>query len=146
MPGIGDSSIGLSTPFGVGEPDEAAAPPAFAPQAAKFLDPMTRNYVLESDGSYQRMPELRHRVLLAITETRGSSSVRPSDGVEIPDRIDASFERRARSSITSTLTFLVNERALRIDGVTFEYPRAGGVLITVSYTDLKTGTRDTATA
>ncbi len=147
MAGLGTSPIGISTPFGTGTPTEANAPPETAPQAARFFDPLTRDYVLDTgDGSYQRMPQLRQRVLLAILETKGSSSVRPNDGVILPSLIDASFERRSRSSITQALNFLVVSGELRIDGITFEYPNTGGVRITVEYTDLTTGTRDTATA
>jgi hypothetical protein len=146
MSGLGDSPIGLSTPFGVGVAIEAVAPPTLAPQAARFVDPVTRDYALESDGSYQRMPELRQRVLLAITESRGSSSVRPHDGTEVPDRIDASFERRMKSSIARSLSFLVASGALRVDGITLEYPNTGRTETTVAYTDLKTGARDTAKA
>jgi len=145
MSGLGDSPIGLSTPFGIGVPDEVAAPPALPPQAARFIDPTTRDYVIESDGSYQRMPELRHRVLLAVGERKGSSTVRPTDGVDIPTRIDASFDRRAKNSVSSALAFLVAEGALRIDSITISQPRPGSVETTISYTDLKNGTRDTAT-
>lgn len=145
MSGLGDSPIGLSTPFGVGVADEAVAPPALAPQAARFLDPTTRDYALETDGSYQRMPELRQRVLLAVAETKGSSTVRPDGGVESPDLISSSFERRQKNSISSALAFLVNDGALRVDSITIDYPQVGGVVTTIAYTDLKTGTRDTAT-
>lgn len=145
MSGLGTSPIGLSTPFGVGVATEVDAPPTSAPQAARYIDPTTRDYALAEDGSYLRMPELRQRVILAVTEAKGSSSVRHEDGVDIPTRIDASFERRAKNSIASALSFLVDEQALRIDGITIEYPRAGGVTTTIAYTDLNTGTRDTAT-
>jgi len=146
LSGLGDSPIGFSTPFGVGAPDEVAAPPTTPPQAARFVDPISRDYVLAADGSYERMPELRQRVLLAVSETKGSSTVSPDGGVEATALIDASFERRRKGAISNALAFLVNEGAMRIDDIAIDYPRPGHVQTTVAYTDLKTGIRDTATA
>lgn len=138
--------MGVDTPLGVGLPDAVAAPPELPPQAARFIDPATRDYVVAPDGSYQRMPELRQRVLLIVMETLGSSSVRPSDGVRSPDRIDASFDRRTKSSLNAALSFLVDEGAMRIDDITIDRPRPGTIETMISYTDLKTGIRDTVTA
>lgn len=146
MSGLGNSSVGFSAPFGVGEPDEVPAPPVNAPQAARFIDPVTRDYALAEDGSYLQMPELRQRVLLVVMETLGSSSVRPLDGVQSPTRIDATFERRMKTSLRGALRFLEREGSARIDSITIAYPRPGTIETTVAYTDLKTGTRDTATA
>lgn len=147
MSGLGTSPIGFSTPFGVGVATTVDPPPTTAPQMARYFDPVLRDYVLVADdGSYQRMPALRQRVLMAILETKGSSTVRPDDGVSIPQKIDASYERRVKSTVTAALAFLVNEGSLRIDSIRIEYPRPGANTITVEYTDLKTGLPDTATA
>jgi len=143
MSGLGDSPVGLSTPFGVGVPDEAVAPPTVAPEQARFIDPISRDYVVADDGEYQRMPRLRQRVLLALTTEQGSSSVLQQFGFNPPNRIDTTFERRATNSVQSALAFLITAKELHLDAVSVALPRPGRVRLSVSYTDLLTGKADT---
>jgi phage baseplate assembly protein W len=145
MSGIGLSSIGLSTPFGIGTPDPTTAPPTIRPRDAAYLDPITRDYVLGTDGEYLRMPILRQRVLIALGTLLGSSSVQQSAGLTLPTKIDSTFERRAQFAVRSALAFLVTSRELRIDAITVTQPIPGRAQITVAYTDLHTGENDSAT-
>lgn len=145
MSGLGDSSIGLDTPFGIGTPDDATPPPTLAPQGARFLDPLTKDYSVGSDGEYLRMPTLRQRVLIALSTVKASSSVQQTAGLALPNVIDANYERRAQFSVKSALSFLVAAGEIRIDAVTVAFPRPGRDEITVAYTDLLTGEMDSAT-
>jgi len=131
--------VGFGTPFGIGTPDEAAAPPTIAPQAARFLDPLTRDYTVGSDGEYLRMPSLRQRVELALGTLKASSSVQPTAGLTLPDKIDGNYERRVRFAVNSALAFLVKSGELRIDAVTLLESRPGRSDIRVAFTDLLTG-------
>jgi len=144
MAGLGDSPIGFSTPFGVGTPDDATPPPTVAPQAARFLDPVTKDYAIGSDGEYLRMPVLKQRVLLALGTILGSSSVQQKVGLKLPDRIDQNDERRVTFQVKAALAFLVASGELRIDEVRVNKDRPGRDTILVAYTDLLTGASDTA--
>lgn len=143
MSGLGNSPIGLTTPFGLGTPDAALAPPTIAPQEARWIDPVAKDYVVGPDGEYLRMPRLRQRVLLALGTILGSSSVQPTAGLKLTDRIDANYERRTQFAVKSALAFLVASGELRVDSVTVTEDRPGRTTTLVAYTDLLTGEPDT---
>lgn len=105
MAGIGTSSIGLA-PFGIGTPNTSATVPTSLPERARFLNPTTRDYERDPDngGEYKRMPVTRQRVLLAITETKGSSTARPDDGTARPRKLDDRYPQRMRNAITEALS------------------------------------------
>lgn len=145
MAGLGNSPIGFSTPFGLGTPDAALPPPNIAPQGARFLDPVTKNYTVGPNGEYLRMPVLRQRVILALGTIQGSSSVQTDAGIKLPSRIDSNYERRTQFAVRAALSFLVTSGELRIDSITVNLDRPGRTTTTVGYTDLLTGETDSAT-
>lgn len=122
----------------------APIPPVLRPAGARYVNPRTGDYEVLSTGELARMPVVRQRVLLAVTTLLGSSSVVPGFGAQIPRKIDATWERRARNSIRLALSQLADvERVIRIDTILFaETNTVGRRQITISYTDLVTTEND----
>lgn len=140
MSGFGLFPFGTG-PFGFGSIAEAAIVPE--PVAgSRFIDPVTRDYVFDSaTGHLGQMPPLRQRVLLTLMTQLGSSAV-PGFGVRLPPKIDRTFVSSSTAMVRSALRQLTDvERIMRIDDITVD---TGGsrAAITVSYTDLTTGERD----
>lgn len=142
MAGIGFAPVGNTTPFGFGTPTTAAPPPDTAPLGVAFVDPATKDYTLDNSGEYQRMPPTRQRVALALGMQKRSSSVLQDDGLDLPNKMDASYERVVRSRIRSALAFMTSTGELRIDSITVDVKSPGRDAITVAYTDLTTGQAD----
>ena len=140
MAGLGLFPVG-STPFGAGTPVEATAPPTAIPELANFLDPRTGDYVVQADGSYQRMPVVRHRVLMLVKTELGSAAPEPDIGLRLPQKMDQSFEQRARQAVTRALAPISSED-MHIDGIPVERSGMGRADITIEFTDLTTGESD----
>lgn len=141
MIGLGGFPIG-STPFGAGTPAEATAPSDDSPELANFIDPRTGDYVVQADGSYQRMPITRQRVMMLVS-TRLGSAVEQDVGIRLPDKIDPSFPQRVREAVLEALLPIGDD--IRVDSVTTVVIGTGRADITIAYTDLTTGNSDTVT-
>jgi hypothetical protein len=142
MAGLGLFPIG-STPLGSGTPVVASAPPSDIPEQANFLDPVTGDYVVQSDGALQRMPNTRHRVLMCLKTELGSAAHEPTVGLELPRRMGTTFEQQAKGAVLSALELIGDD--IRIDDVIVLRVGTGRADITVAYTDLTTGNSDTLT-
>lgn len=142
MSGLGLFPVG-NTPFGSGTPVIAAAPPSDSPELANYLDPRTSDYVVNDDGSYQRMPLVRHRVLMLLKTELGSAAYEPDVGLKLPKKMGTSFEQEVRGSILLALSLIGSD--IRIDDVIVIRSPMGRADITVAYTDLTTGNSDTLT-
>jgi hypothetical protein len=143
--GFGGLAIG-STPFGSGTPAEAIEPPDGPPEAARFIDPTTRDWVVAEDGAYQRMPMVRQRVLLRLATLLRSSSVLPGFGTRLPERIDDRYEQKAEQAIRAALADMVLAQEIKILRIDTKLGNpTGRVEHTVSYMDLTTGNSDTVT-
>lgn len=140
MIGLGLFPVG-GTAFGAGTPDAAAAPPADIPEQANFLDPATGDYVVQDDGSYQRMPLVRHQVMMCLRTVRGSAVHEPDVGLELPTRMDQTFEQRVKGAVILALGIVGDN--LRLDNVTTVRSPMGRADILVEYTDLTTGNSGT---
>jgi len=137
MAGLG-SPLGV-TPFGTGTPATAQTRPSKSPLGARFLDPTTRDYALDSEGEVKRMPGVRQQVLLAVTTLINSSSTLPGAGISLPRKIGADFARLTRISVEAACAHITESGRATIDDVTAEVVSTGRTLITVTYTDLTTG-------
>jgi len=140
-------SAGGTSPFGIGTPATATAPPESPPDAAAFIDfRFSRDYELGADGEVKRMPVQRQRVALALAETRGSSTVRPNDGHDRPKKIDERFARLEEQSVRRSLAQMTDvEKSLSVDAVVAEHPSDGVIgrtATTVTYTDRTNGEHD----
>jgi phage baseplate assembly protein W len=142
MAGLGLFSIG-STPFGAGTPVAAIAPPSDLPEFANYIDPRSSDYVVQDDGGYQRMPLVRHRVLMLLKTELGSAAYEPDVGLLLPKKMGASFEQQVRGSVIQALSLIGSD--IRIDDVIVVRSPMGRADITVAYTDLTTGNSDTLT-
>lgn len=142
MIGLGGFSAGTLA-AGAGSPDAATVPPADAPELANYLNPTTGDYVLQEDGSNQRMPLQRHRVLMLVKTKRGSAAPLPDVGLALPVKMDQSFEQRTRGNVVMALEPIGDD--IRIDAVPVERTGMGRADITVAFTDLTTGNAETVT-
>jgi phage baseplate assembly protein W len=145
MAGLGGFSLG-STPFGAGTPSPAAAPPDAPLQEARFIDPVTKDYVVGADGEYLAMPSVRQRMVLALGMTLGSAAALQEAGLQLPDRIDERFPQRSEQAIRRAVEFMVLAGEVRIDAVEIiPSDVTGRTEHLVSFTDLTTGNSDTLT-
>lgn len=142
MSGLGLFAIG-GTPFGAGTPVTALAPPSDSPELANYIDPRTSDYVVNDDGSYQRMPLTRHRVLMLVKTVRGSAAYEPDVGLTLPEKMGVSFEQQVRGNVILALDPIGDD--IRIDDVIVVRIPMGRADITIAYTDLTTGNSDTVT-
>jgi hypothetical protein len=145
MTGFGTAPCGIFA-MGFGEDAEIQGPPEQPITGATFINPRTRDYEVNDDGSYQRMPTTRHRVLvLLMTELDSSVRIDGRDpvGLKLPDKIGVSFKQQADQAVRECLAPLADD--IRIDSVTTTVLNTGRVEIVVDYTDLTTGNSDTVT-
>lgn len=145
MPGLGLAPAGFFA-LGFGQDEEILGPPEDPIVGATFINPRTRDYVAQDDGSYQRMPVMRHRVLMLLMTELGSAvnvDNQEAIGLRLPQKITPSFQQEVDQAVRAALLPIGNE--IRIDAVTTIVLPTGKVDITVSYTDLTTGNSDTVT-
>lgn len=139
MAGFGDSGFAI-TPFGSGTPLALVAPPTKPPEHAAFIDPVTRDYVLDIEGAAARMPEVRQQMVLAVTTLIGSSSVEPQRGIRQPEKIDENIDRAMLEAVTAATAHVIRAKRATLDAVTTEVVSMGRLRTTISYTDLISGT------
>lgn len=145
MPGLGLAPCGQFA-LGFGQDEEVQGPPEDPIEGATFINPRTRDYEVNADGSFQRMPVTRHRVLMLLM-TKLDSSVRVDSsgpvGLELPEKIGPSFRQEADQAVRRCLEPLAGD--IRIDAVETVVKPSGKVDILVTYQDLTTGNSDTVT-
>lgn len=145
MAGLGNTALGI-TPFGTGTPEGTDGPPDTKPTATRYINFRTRDYEVADNGEIKRMPAIRHRVLMALSTTKGSSSVLSEFGVRFPGKIDNRYAQKAEQAIRLALSPMVRARDLRINFVRVERSAiTGRVDHLVSYTDLTSLNADTVT-
>jgi hypothetical protein len=142
MAGLGVTPAGV-TPAGMGTPTEVAAPPDPA-SLANYLNPRTGDYGVASDGGIERMPLLRHRVLMLLKTELGSAAPESNIGLRLPAKIDKTFPQRAKEAVRAALE-PIPKSEMRIDAIDVLVVGTGRADITVSYTDLTTGNSGTVT-
>lgn len=134
-------------PFGFGVGDAAPEPPEGELQA-RYINPGSGDYEHNSaTGLLKQMPPLRQRVLLKIRTIVGSSTVLPTLGIRLPRKIDRTFESTVRASVRAAFRQETDvERVMRIDEIGVELTTSSRAQITLTYTDLSTGDRESVTA
>lgn len=133
MLGVGEMEAGEG--FGVGESEEAAAPPD-GPSGTRFLNPASRDYEVDDfTGHLKQMPALRQRVLLALMTELGTSTVRPEFGVQRPRKMGNRFEADMQAAVRAALAHIVNAGEIQIDGVDVLRGAGGRAQVTVRYRD-----------
>jgi hypothetical protein len=127
------------SPFGSGSPASTTASPVVPPLGALYIDPRTRDNVVQTDGELARMPRVRQQMLIAVTTILGSMSTEQTRGIELPKKIDENFARRVEISVRNACKHIVDAK---ITSVTTDTSIMGRAIPTVSYTDLTTGLAD----
>lgn len=114
----GTSSAGIGAPL-AGNPQSGVVFQGqdSASNGSRYIDPHTRDYVINSDGRIAGTPNVPHLVQFAITTERNSSAVR-SIGQELRklDRITPNFEKRVLSVLTDALQPLIDARLVEVVG------------------------------
>ena len=143
---FGISSLGV-TAFGLGSPESTQAPPDTKPTQSRFLNFRTKDYEIGANGEVKRMPNVRHRVLVVLSTTLGSSTVLPNLGLKLPDRIDNRYAQKAEQAIRLALRPMVDRRELRINFIRIDRDKlnSGRVDHVVAFTDLTTDNSETVT-
>lgn len=127
------------TPFGVGTPIDATAPPVERPTGVRYLNPVTRDYEVDNEGEMRRMPAVRQRILIAVTQLLKSSSVEPNRGIRMPGKIGKDFTERARAAVIAATAEIVALGHATIDAVQVLVPQVGRAVIVITFTDLTAG-------
>lgn len=142
MPGLGTSGVGL-TPFGADTPVVSAAPPTTA-WGARYINPQTRKFEVDPvTGQFRQMPRVRQRVLLAILQQQGSSTVRPKEGLKRPRKMGDGFEQVQAQLVREALRQMTDvEGVLRIDEIIVTRRDNQGAHTDIVFTDLTTGLED----
>jgi phage baseplate assembly protein W len=134
--------------FGFGCGDAAPEPPnpELSTWGSRFINAGSGDYEYNSTTrQLKQMPGLRQRFLIKLTTVLGSNTVLPALGVGLPRKIDQSFERKVDNAVRIAMRQETDvDRVARIDSVSVvRGTNSGRVTITVAYTDLETGSRDT---
>lgn len=133
--------LGLA-PVGFGTSEDAPVPPTGA-WGSRYINPQTGDYAVDGvSGQLQQMPSVRQRFLLRLKEKRGSSSVRPSDGIELPTKIDETTERTVDDAVRVAMRQETDvEKVARIISVkpVRDTQNGGRINVVVTFEDLTTG-------
>jgi phage baseplate assembly protein W len=140
MAGFGTMAIG-SGPFGLGTPVTATAPPD-GPAGSRFINTAGDYEQDSTTRQLKQMPPVRQAVMLALRTLQGSSSALPTFGVRLPRKMGDTFESEVRSAIAAALNHLTSANRITLDRVTAVKGIGGRAKITVSYTDIESGKRD----
>lgn len=132
------------TPFGSGTPSGGPAPPTKLADRAAYLDPRTRDYVVDAEGELARMPTVRQQMLLAVTTRKGSSSVDPGAGIELPKKIDDNIDTVMRQAIERACAHITSAGRAVITEVKTTRTQLG-VKTIIAYNDLTLGKTDFVT-
>lgn len=114
----GTSSAGIGAPT-EGNPQDGVV---FTGQdgtsnGSRYIDAITRDYVMDANGRITGMPNVPHLVQFAILTEKNSSAVR-SIGQELKslDRITPNFHKRVLGVLTAALQPLIDARLVEVIG------------------------------
>lgn len=139
----GCSPAGYGTPDVIGPPNTVILPDPVTglPQTGRFIDPVTKDYVMTADGRLQGMPTVRQLVQLVVQTTFGSSAM-PSLGIDfssVREKGDG-FLQRVTAVLTNAMAPIVSQGLVRVDNVTvLNTTNPDGVNAYMNWTDLTTG-------
>ena len=142
--GAGLAPAGTSI-AGFGTPATADAPPVPAAAAeARKIDPVTKDYALDSLDRIDGMSGTSQRVLLAMSTVRDSAVQRDLGLGAPPDRIVSTTRVELEDDVRRALSALVRDGAISIRSI--DVTIAGSrVQRRVRWTDLLTGTDEVTT-
>lgn len=144
--GFGIFSAGFGA-FGLSTPDVAPEPPTGS-VGTRWINPATKDYEINpATNNLKQMPDVRQKVLLAILTIQTTATTAPRFGVSLPSKMGTTFENECKNATRAALAHLTTaaDPEIRIDRIDVERGKASRAQITVSYTDLTTGEKDTVT-
>jgi hypothetical protein len=132
------------SPFGLGTPTTAEAPPTTPGAGIRYINPGSKDYQQDSTTKQlAQMPSVRQQMLLAITTLLSSSSTLPGFGVSLPRKMGDTFEADVAQKIRVGCAHITDQQKVaRIERITTRKGAGGRAEILVVYTDLTTGQRD----
>lgn len=124
--GAGFQAAG-TTPAGFGEPTQnGLGSNVVLPDSkvggshgSRKINPITRDYVVNSDGRIEGMNNVQHLVQLAVTKA--------APELQRIDKLDGGFEREVLAILTTALAPLVAQDFIEVRGVTVRVGKAGGL-------------------
>lgn len=134
------SAMGVG-PFGVvtagyAVPEATNAKPPTTLTSSRRIDFVTQRYVHNSAGGFEGMDDIGQRVVLLV-----------SGAVRVPPKITPRAISSIQEAVRAALDNIVNvERAITLDQVDVVSERAGQLAARVTFTNLKTSTKQTALA
>ena len=134
------SAMGVG-PFGVvtagyAVPEAVNAKPPTTLTSSRRIDFVTQRYVTNSAGGFDGMDDIGQRVVLLV-----------SGAVRVPPKITPRAISSIQEAVRAALDNIVNvERAITLDQVDVVSERAGQLAARVTFTNLKTRTKQTALA
>lgn len=143
MSGLGNGPMG-TMPYGVGTPNTGAGntgktlvDAGGTPQGSRYIDPVARDYVMNTDGRLVGQDNVEHLVSMAMLTVKGSSAV-PSLGLDEPSGvIGINFERTREAQVRLALGDLVKRGLIAI--VSIKTDRTNRPVLTRAvYRDLTT--------
>lgn len=130
-------------PFAATAPASMAPPPVPSDLTALYIDPRTRDHVLQGDGELARMPTVRQQMLVALMTVVESMSTDLRFGIDLPETIDETFPRRMRNAVELACQHITRPKRARVTSVETDIDSVPGRAIpTVSFIDLTTGQPD----
>lgn len=111
---------------------------------APYLDPSTKDYVLDDHGNALGQAAVPNMVALALSTLRGSAAV-ASFGIDLSqlDVFRTDTQNRARTIVADALKPLTTKRLVLVTSVRVERPKDAALVLVVNWTDLTSGARET---
>lgn len=150
MSGSGIQPAGRS-PAGVGTPGTAASNVGVVlrdgnsglPQAGRYIDANSRQYVFDASGRTLGTTETRQLVALAVNTNRGSSTLqRLGSELYKVQTITDNFGRRVSDVFTDALADLVSRKLIQVVDITATQTGGSRATILIRWIDLTTGTEE----
>ncbi len=143
--GAGFSAAGTS-PAGTGDVDFATVPSGNlfvdangVRQACRLIDPASRQYVLNSDGSSSGMASAAQLVQLRIQTLRDSSALPGFGKRNTGGKVNERTARQVKTDVEECLSDLVVGGVIRLVEVTIERAGASRIFGLVKWVDLSSG-------
>jgi hypothetical protein len=157
MPPIGAGlSPAGSAAAGYGVPDVGTQlPSAILPdvrtggfQTGRLINPVTKDYVMQANGTLQGFDTVPQLVQLALSTQLGSSALLDL-GIDLANATEkgSDFQRQMATLVANALSPLIGQKLVRLDAVIVQEPPSNpdaGIAI-VKWFDLTTETQNTST-
>lgn len=103
-------------------------------QNARYIDPLTQDFVLSSEGHYLGINGVDQAVQLSLLTTFNSSSV-PTLGNQFGSilMITSAIRYQIESQINTAMALLLNDNSITLSPISITLPNPGQVLVSFTY-------------